>query len=535
MRYRGPGDEGASELPGNRLGEDATFMLERVNLERGDHVFRPTLQLAVPGSPGDKIVLRGASRSLQVSSRSVKPVPQRFDLGEVKPGQELYNELTLEGNFPASRARMVVEGRDAVPECVSFELSGVGEGEAQKITAGQTYSLAVKVAPYCGHNTFTREVRTAVRIEFDRAASSRTVPSVVLPVRFSLVNKIGLPQKVEASLTGGESEELALAFSGNHTKEIAFKALVPPPAERERWPGEPEELTLEFLDAEGEPIQGAEGPALSREVSFGAGQAARPMRLRARSGACCAGGTYQTELALVPRGPGSKEVVRVPVQIKIEEAGVWSCWGPTILWVLLGLVLLILLLYVINMFRQSHFLRRDLLASRLVPLRWDEWGEPEAQSRQADDVKRVVQKCMPPWQRALSWLKANPLKFGLPGQAYYETVQLYLEPARDVGRSRAVLVAERDLYQELRREPSRGKGRIYACARGGLLFFAVPDRDGRLGRLKRQDDFGAFGGGGGWGDEPVEDSLEVVRLRRDELLDIDTDREPDTAAGWRVG
>ena len=31
------------------------------------------------------------------------------------------------------------------------------------------------------------------------------------------------------------------------------------------------------------------------------------------------------------------------------------------------------------------------------------------------------------------------------------------------------------------------------------------------------------------------DDLEVQRLRKDELLTIDSEREADTAAGWRVG
>jgi len=236
-------------------------------------------------------------------------------------------------------------------------------------------------------------------------------------------------------------------------------------------------------------------------------------------------------VALVPKS-GSKEVVRVPVEIKVTEAGVWSCWGPFILWTILGILLLLMLLYIFNMFRQSSFLNRDMLAARLVPMRWDEWGEPEAQSRQADDVKRMVRQCLPLGRRVLNWFKANPLKFGWPGNAYYETAQVFLEPARDVTRSRLMLVPEADIYQELRRQPGKGKSRIYVCARGGMLFFGIPDRDGRLGRLQYQDEFGSFGDDG-WDDQ--EEKLEVVRLRREELLDINSEREVDAAAGWRVG
>lgn len=532
VRYSAPNSTSPSELPGNRLGDKASFTLERVNLERGDHIFRPTLKLDVPGAPGKKLVLKGSARTLQVSSRSIQAVPPRFDLGELVPGSEIYNELTINGNFPPSNGRMVVEGRDGVPECVTFELSGVEEGKSQKITPNQTYSLAVKIASYCGHASFTREVDTALRIEFDRAASSRTVPSVVLPVKFSLVNKIGLPKAIVSKIDGGKSEDLAIELTGNHKKAVTFKALIPPKSERGGWPAE--DLDVVFLDEDGDVIEAKEGAALTREVTFGAGGKPTPLRLRATSDACCVGGKYKTELALVPLA-GSKEVVRVPVEVEVIEAGVWSCWGPFILWCIFGLLLLLLLLYIANMFRQSSFLRRDLLASQLVPLRWDDWGEPEAQSRQSDDVKRMVRRCMPFWRRALNWLKANPLKFGLPGNAYYETVQLYLEPARDVSRSRVVLLPERDLYQDLRRNPNVGKGRMFACARGGMLFFAVPGSDGRLGRLQFLDEFGG-GYDSGWGDEDeAGEDLEVQRLRKDELLTIDSEREADTAAGWRVG
>ncbi len=532
VRYKAPGAKTFADLPGNRLGDEPVFTLERVNLTRGDHIFRPVVAITPPGSSESTITLRGAPRTLQVSSRSITPSPARFDFGEVVPGEEHYSELTLAGNFPPTMGRLVAEGEQSVPECVSFELSGVAQGDAQQITPNQTYSLAVKIAPYCGHSSFTRDVNAALRLEFDRAASSRSVPSVVLPVTFSLVHTLGLPSELDAALTGGEDAELALELTGNHKKPIVFEAILPPPTERAGWPDE--DLTLMFLDEEGQRLGALEDPALSRSVSFAAaGGSMAPLRIKAFSDACCAGGTYQTELALVPIS-GADETIRIPIKVTVTDAGVWSCWGPVILWGVLALVMLALALYVFNMFRQSNLLSRDLMASRLVPLRWDEWGEPETQSRQADDVKRLVRRCMPWHRRALNWLKANPLKFGLPGEAYYETVQLFLEPARDVSRSRVTLVPERDLYQELRREPQRGKGRIYCCARGGLYFFAIPGRDGRLGRLRYNDEFGGFDDAG-WGDEEGGEGLEVQRLRRDELLTIDDEREPDTAAGWRVG
>ncbi len=529
VRYSSPGQDKPSELPANRLGDDATFTLERVNLERGDHVFRPVMHLSVPGSPNAKVTLRGAARTLQVSSRSIKAVPARFDLGEVVPGQDRFNELTIEGNFPPSRGRLVVQGRKDVPECVSFELSGVGEGEAQKITPNQTYSLAVKVDPYCGHSSFTRDIKTAVSIEFDKAATSRSVPSLVLPVSFQLVNRVELPDDVKVSITGGEDKDVSLTVGGNHEKDVVFKAIIPPVDERGTWPS-PGDLDVELLDDNGDPIPHKPNVAASRTVTFGPGGRGT-VSLRVVSGYCCGAGTYTTQLALVPT-TGSSEIITVPVRVEVAEAGLWSCYGMMILWGLAILLALLLAAYVFNMFRQSYFINRDMLAGRLVPLRWDDWGEPEPQTKQADDVKRMIRKSMSFGRRAVNWLRANPLKFGLPGGAYHETVVLYLEPARDVSRSHVTLTPERDLYQDLRRNPAEGRGRMFASGRGGLLFFCVPDREGRIGRLQFSDDMGGFDDG--WGEES-EEQLECVRLRRDELLNINSEREADTAAGWRVG
>ena len=532
--YQQPGLDKPTTLPVNREGQQARFTLERVNLERGDHVFRPTLRLPVPGATDTFVTLRGAARTLQVSSRSVIASPARFDLGELVPGQERYLELMLNGNFPPTRGRLTVEGRRQVPECVTFELSGVKEEQAQLIAPGQPFTLGVKVAPYCGHASFSRDLKTALRVEFDAAASSRDVPAVVLPLTMSLVNRLELPKALQLKLEAGAREDVALALTGNHKQEITFKAMVPAWQDRPGWPGQ--DLELVFLSDEGKVLIDAETrqPARSREVVFGAdgGQASGALRVRVRSQACCAEGQYRTELALIPTA-GSREVIRVPVTIQVQSAGVWSCYGPRIIYSLLGLLGLLLLLYVVNMFRQSHFIKRDMLASKLLPLRWDDWGEAEAYSRGAEDVKRMIRKSMPWHQRVLCWLRANPLVFGLPGRGYYETVQLYLEPARDVSRSRAVLVPARDLYQDISRKPESASGRIYCSARGGMLIFCVPDRESRLGRLQYVDDFATSGAG--WGGDDEEVKLSIQRLRRAELLDINADREPETAAGWRVG
>ncbi len=534
--YRAPDQERATELPANAQGQTLRFTLERANLERGDHIFTPLIRLGSGQQHNAQhLNLKGQPFTLQVSTRTVQAVPAQLDLGEAKPGDEFYNELTLKGNFPANIARLSFENRQSIPECIHAELSGVKEGEPQKLTANQKYSLAIKIDSYCGKSSFTRDLNTAVRIEFDRASNSRAIPSVVIPVHISLVSKLSVPSSIQEEIQAGDRRLIKMPFKGNHTKPLTFKALIPRAKERKTWPDDVDDLTLVFVDEQGKEVLVDDDPSLQHTITIKPNDSTAHLDLRVKSDVCCISGTYRTQLALIST-TGSKEVIRIPVRLTISEAGVWSCWGRTIIWSILSLLVILLLLYIANMFRQSHFLRRDLLASKLVPLRWDDWREAEAYSRQADDVKRLVRKNLSFTSRALNWIKANPFKIGLPGNSYYECAQVYLEPARDVSRSRLALLPERDLMGDVRKDPTKGKGRIFVSAQGGLTFFAVPDRDGRLGRLQYQDNMGGSFSSGGWDDDlDNQEELSMLTLRRDDLLSITMERESGSAAGWRVG
>ncbi|MFU8803647.1 MAG: hypothetical protein ACNA8W_07565, partial [Bradymonadaceae bacterium] len=497
-------------------------------LHEGDHVFSPVIRLHASGQGGTSVSIQGGSRSLQVSSRRVQADPSRFEFGDLKPGMEQYHELTLTGNFPSSRGRLVVESRSDVPECVTFELSGVGEGEPQPINPGQTYTVAVRVAPYCGPSAFKRALDTALRIEFDRASHSAPVPTVIVPIRATLINELGIPDSISTTIKAGEVKDLNVRL-GRQERDLSFEALFPPRSERARWPGK--DLDLAFVDDRGRTIRVDRQIATSHGITFEKTRKTQstPLTLRVISNPCCSGGVYKTELALVPRS-GSTTPVRVPVEITVEEAGLWSCWGPTIFRGFLLILLLLLLAYLINMYKSSHFLKRDLLADRLVPLRWDEYGQAKPHTRASNEVRRMVRRDLSFFKRARAWFKANPLVFGLPGQDYYESVELRLNQFSDVSRSSVQLTATRDIRDEITRSPSQGRGKVYATAKGGVAFFAVPDRNRLSAGLEIEQEFGSVEL------DEEEFELKVVSFRRrTELTLAHGEREPDTMAGWRVG
>jgi Mg-chelatase subunit ChlD len=525
LRYTAPSADKPKELPANRVGDEARFVIERANVEKGDHVFRPIVRLAVPGEQTSRVTLRGAANSLQVASVNVSAKPSRLELGKMVPGGEEFQEIAINGNFPSTRARLVVQNRDEVPECVRFALSGKKEGEAQKITPNQAYTLEVGIEPYCGPNSFQRSIDTAVRLEFDKSSGLVSVPTLVVPVSLTLVSEIKAPEEITASITAGDNEPIALDVRGNFTRESTFEVLVPPFDERKDWPGE--NLDLVFVDADGDVIEESDGddPARARAVTFSPDDTDDALQMRLVSDACCSGGSYETEIAFVSKS-STDEPIRIPVRVDVEEAGVWMCWGPAILWALAALLLILLVAYIVNMVRSSHFLDRDRLADKLIPLKWDMYGTAQEDKRAAGRVHQVVKRNLKLQDRALAWLKANPLKIGLPGHEYHETVYLTLTP-KSVQHLAMGVVETRDKYSDVQKNPEMAVGQIFATARhGGVEFFGVPDDEGRFGAVSMQGSYGGYA---------MDDEPEVQRIRREQLIDNNGEKREGEPAGWRVG
>jgi hypothetical protein len=521
VEYEGAGDDEAHELPANRVGDSAKFVIERANLEKGDHIFRPMVRLAVPGQRGSKVTIKGAAQTLQVSSLTIGAKPGRVDFETLVPGSERFEDIKVTGNFPAARARLVVKNRDDVPDCVRFALGDKGEGDAQKITPGQSYTLGVDVAPYCGASSFKRDIQTAVRVEFDQAGQLLPVPTLVIPVHFALVSEISAPKTLSATIEAGESADLELVVDGNFKKDADFKVLVPPVDERKKWPSDADHLALQFVDENGDVLEDDEGEsAKMREASFAAGKKRTPIRLKVASDACCSGGTYLTELALVPAS-GTKEPIRVPVEVTVEEASVWTCWGPAILWALLALLLVLLILYVYNMFRNSSFLSKKQLINRLKVLEWGPTGQPTPSSDGVQQVKIFVDKNFGVWDRTKTWFKANPLKLGLPnGYKYDETVRLMLNV--DQPRYTSLKVLDKPgHYQKLHDKPVLSP-HVYVSKNNG--FYGVPDPDGYFGPLRHQTYR-----------SPPTGELQVVNLSGVKLVVDDRKRTQGTLAGWEIG
>jgi hypothetical protein len=197
---------------------------------------------------------------------------------------------------------------------------------------------------------------------------------------------------------------------------------------------------------------------------------------------------------------------------------------------LLLLLLLLAILYLVNMFRNTRWLKPVRVAEKLVPLAWTAHGGTAPLKDHKARVLELVKGSLPWPRRIAAWLRANPLAFGLPGRAYRETLELILQPHRDVSRSAAVLVPRRGFQEAIGRDPAAFTGRLFAVAEGNVSFLCVPEKDGRIGRMSLD--------GAAPAQDPDPTRRSAVRLRGHKLLRHPEEwesHEEGRAAGWQVG
>lgn len=512
--YSAPGQAAARPLPATQTGERATFRLQRSNLDKGDHIFEPFLRLH-PAAGGNPVTLRGASRTLQVVSLVIAPQPPELDLETVFPGELRRISLRFDGTFPRTPGRLEMD-RSGVPDCLRIALGEAAEGELTEIAPEQPYLFTFELPADCPLGP-GGAFRTSLSLTFPEQPDLRPVS---IPLAFLLDTSVKSLPTLDFEVTAGAAADRALELEGGDRSFEASLELSGP------WPED--DLELGFVDPEKpEELLREDGgrPLESRILTYTSPES---LRLRARPKRCCRSGIYKGRMRLEPQGGG--QPITMPIEVRVGD-DFWLCWGPRIAGVVTGLLFFLLSMYVGNMFLHSQFLQPAQLSAQLVPLRWNAFGGVEAHRKAQFEVESLVRRGLGRRQRVLAWLKANPLVFGLPGGRYEETVELHLEPHRDVDRSQVRLVPEYGLRERLQREPEQGAGRLFASAWGGLSFFAVYGRRYRLGRLvpKRLLDRAAAG-------EDPEPSMVMVRGNEQLVQPVAEDRRQEgRIAGWQVG
>jgi len=510
--------EPSPPLPMEPVGDKARFRMERKLEEAGTWVFQPVLSLGLTSAQTGAI--RALQKTVQITETGLAIAPPVFDFGTLRPGEEKPLQIELQGKWPSTPVSIGLRDRSDVPSCVTFELNGVPEGKTQTLQPGK-YNLTLRVAPYCGPRSFNEPFSKRLGLVFERL-SQREVD-----VQLRLDSQIQAPQEVAVRVRDGQGE-VPLKLQGNWQRDMTLQGSLaaPPPG----WPGK--HLDLLFTGA------GTGRDEAQLEKPFSVPRGGGSLRLHADADPCCAGGSHAAELRLAPAtregyAPGARlpDPLIVPVRVEIESQGIWACYGYWILRGLLALLLLLLLLYLFNMFRNTRLLKPVRVAERLVPLDWNSHGGTVEQKGHRARVLEMIRRATSFRRRWAAWLKANPFAFGLPGGSYQESLELYLQPHRDLSRSTAALMPHRE-FRRLSHEPERFTGRIFATAQGGLSFWGVPDREGRLGRMTLEG--APVSRDGASATAP----RELVKLHSSRLLRLPDEWEaPEEGrpAGWLVG
>lgn len=142
--------------------------------------------------------------------------------------------------------------------------------------------------------------------------------------------------------------------------------------------------------------------------------------------------------------------------------------------------------YALLILLRSHFLSVQSLVSCLKPQTWDSYHSQKdfgSQERATEEVVRIVKNGLGFWSRLWAWVRSNPLRLGLPGRKYLETVRLDLLPGSMWKRSRVRVISRREL-EKLRSQPrARQQGILLAVVDGeGCCFQALTSEENRINR-----------------------------------------------------
>jgi hypothetical protein len=422
-------DGGKSEIVASSSPEAWTY--ERQALPQGVYSVRPLLFLT---GREDQPAVRGFPISLSVSNQTIAMTPSDIDAGELHlAGTPFTAKVKLDGTFPATNLSIAFDDKFPPPACTRVRVDGEDLPASIKGDAspGRELEVEVSVHTWCGPNIRPTET---FPLRFEFGSRQTKLLKVALAPRGTILFPGDFTVEVEA---GATSVPLPATLT---TADVAAGASYPLDF---RWVPEsavwPEEgLRVVFMnDGDTAPRGEAASDAATATFSVRAGTA--PVPAYAAATACCSTGTFKGVLTIASADPpkGVKPYVHpvnVTVVVKPAQAGIWACIGDRVMKGLGVLAGLLFLAYVWNIYSQSHFLPNvQVMSQRIQVLYYAmDGGTPSTDVTPVTtgQVKTAFRNAMRFGKRASAWLKANPLRAGLPsflgGRPYYETLHISL-------------------------------------------------------------------------------------------------------------
>lgn len=441
--------------------------LEFVAREEGTHELRAALRLVADGS--DLPPQRSPASTIEVIDLNVQMEPEMLRFSDpLRAGGKVQTTVRFTGNFPPLKGtlRLSEAQKASLPDCVALSFSG-GEATVERDLAVTADATA---GEWCGGNARNELLKGSVGMELVTPSDQIISLSPRFEIPFDY-NPVLPPKSIQIEVDGGEEGSVPLAFGARRAQPVDWEVHVP---ERKLGSGE---LDLGFVDPDRDGERLPFGPSrvdgyreYRRSIAPGSAPVP-PMVLAAKASSCCQEGPFRTTLLIMPPGAtDSADGHEVDVEVVVRPASMWACWGKRILLALLLLLLLLLAWYCWRIWSNSHFLDRKKVANSLTPLRWSEDGDAKPDTRHSGQVRGRVDLALRFMPRLLNWLKCNPLRMGLPGGEFRESVQVTLlarQPAQGLMlgllpvRNQATVLSEQQGSSSLPRA-------------GGVWFVATP-------------------------------------------------------------
>src|SRR5215210_1482415 len=334
-------------------------------------------------------------------------------------------------------------------------------------------------------------------------------PAVAAPVE--QVWRMELPVEVKP----GETANLRITSPEGIVPQAKYTAVLMLPGQSGRA------LQMGFFDPEGKTSK----LATEAELTGGA-----PLPLRVLAGRCSPAGDFEGEIRLIPQYDRLADQPVLPVHIVVrvhvqpDRAVLPACYAPFVKATSRGLLMGFVTMFLFAMITHTHFLKSRHLVQRLALLRKDT-SEFVKVERAEQEIRHLVKRDLRLGRRVMAWLKANPLKIGLLGGSYSESVELYLAPGPHVSSSFLSLSEEKDLLQKLQKDPGHRDRLLAASSPRRLSLFAVL-KGNELGRFRLRSNLA----------EGPRDRYRLIRLETGDRLEQDPEDPWDerTLYGWAL-
>ena len=158
-------------------------------------------------------------------------------------GAEYQHAFQCDGNFPPTSARLVVQDASRLPPCIKFDINGSTDGI--QITAGQPYTLGVRIGSFCGVSAINREYDINVQIEFAQGASK--LPAQNFTAHLKLDSSFACAFK-PVEIVGGNNTVMELQCQTNAVKDMEYTVVLPDLSDGESVGWDAEHLKIGFAD-----------------------------------------------------------------------------------------------------------------------------------------------------------------------------------------------------------------------------------------------------------------------------------------------